>query len=119
VTNWDPDDDNLLFLHQVATEVAGGVPGAGLLVLPNRPNPFNPSTVVPIRVGGAARVTASVYDMSGRLVRTLLDGWEKAGIREVSWDGTDASLRPVSSGVYFCRVEAGGRVETRRMVLVR
>jgi len=119
VTNWDPDDPNVAFLHEIATTVAAGAPPAGVLLLPNRPNPFNPSTVIPIRLGEAGRVEVGVYDLSGRLVRTIFRGAVGAGTLDLSWDGTDEALRPVASGVYFTRVEAEDRVETRRMTLIR
>ena len=119
VTNWDPDDANLGFLHQVATTVALAAPASRLLVLPNRPNPFNPSTVIPVRLGAAGTVAAEIYDLSGRLVRTLYHGSARSGDLELRWDGTDRSDRPVSSGVYFARVEAGGDVKTSRMTLIR
>jgi hypothetical protein len=119
VTNWDPDDENLLFLHQVATGIAGLVPTSPLLVLPSRPNPFNPRTTIPIRIGEAGRVTAGVYDVSGRLVRILYEGSTGAGDLDLVWDGTDGSSRPVPSGVYFTRVRAGDRTETGKMLLVR
>jgi len=118
VTNWDNDDANIAFLHDAATHVAGAVPIAPLTILPNRPNPFNPSTIIPIRLGGPARVSVSVYDVAGRLVRTLHEG-SAAGDMDLRWDGTDQTSRQVASGVYFTRVDANGVVKTGRMVLVR
>ncbi|RPJ46154.1 MAG: M28 family peptidase [Candidatus Latescibacterota bacterium] len=105
----------------VATGVAGGVSGAParLLLFGNEPNPFNPSTTIRFELpaGGAAEL--AVFDVSGRLVRKLLDGKAAAGRHEVVWDGTDASGGPVPSGVYFCRVNSDGESKTGKMLLLR
>ncbi len=61
----------------------------------------------------------SVYDVRGALVRTLLDADLPRGGYQATWDGRDASGRGMASGSYFARLEAGGKVETVRMSLVR
>jgi flagellar hook assembly protein FlgD len=60
-----------------------------------------------------------VYSADGRLVATLLRGTVEPGVREVMWDGRDAGGRPVATGVYFCRLDAGGGTLTRKMILGR
>ena len=94
--------------------------------MPNYPNPFNPVTVVPYSLPEASLVTMKVYDVNGRLVRTLLENvGQSAGFYRVTWDGLDAQNRSVGSGVYVCRVVrtsvSGGPVQTltRRMLLVK
>ncbi len=86
----------------------------------NRPNPFNPRTEIAFSVSGEQPVTLAVYDLQGRLVRTLLDG-EVLPAREhtVIWDGTNRAGRPVGAGVYLYRLTAGPQVETRRMILIK
>jgi flagellar hook assembly protein FlgD len=65
-------------------------------------------------------VRLEVYDATGRLVRVLRDGVvEQAAARMAVWDGTDDGGRPVASGVYFYRLEAGEFTETRSMVLLK
>jgi outer membrane protein assembly factor BamB len=83
------------------------------------PNPFNPSTTIRFTLGEAARVRLGIYDVSGRLVRVLLDDRRGAGSHNEMWDGTDHAGRGVSSGVYFYRLEAGAFIETKKMVLLR
>ena len=85
----------------------------------NHPNPFNPSTIIRYTLARPARVTLSVYDVTGRLVRELLDGPKPAGEFQVEWDGRTLRGEPASSGVYFYRMAAGDLVETRKMVLLR
>ena len=86
---------------------------------PNVPNPFNPSTTIRYQVAQAGRATLRVYDVSGSLVRTLVDRVHPAGAFDARWDGRDGQGRPVASGVYFYRLQAGDFVQTRRMVLLK
>jgi len=78
---------------------------ARLTLLPNSPNPFNPSTLIRFGLPEAQPVSLRIFDASGRLVRTLLDELPlDAGYYEMSWDGRDGRGRALSSGVYFYRV---------------
>ena len=86
----------------------------------NYPNPFNPMTSVYFHVPRSMPVQLRVYDVSGRLVRTLLDGQVvSAGENEVVWDGKDSSGRVAAAGVYFCRLSAGSMVLNKRMTLLK
>ena len=70
-----------------------------------RPNPFNPTTTIAYSLAGRSHVTIRVYDIAGRVVRTLVDGEAEPGEHAVIWDGaTDAGQR-AASGVYFVRME--------------
>lgn len=83
------------------------------------PNPFNPRTVIAFALPEAGPARLAVYDVSGRLVTTLVDAVQPAGRQEVVWDGTDSAGHAVASGVYLYRLDAQGVRETKRMVLVR
>jgi hypothetical protein len=98
-----------------------GVPGSRYAygLEPNVPNPFNPSTTIRYELAAAGRATLRVYDISGRLVKTLVDRQMPAGTFEARWDGRDARGVAVASGVYFYRLEAGAFTQTRRMVLLK
>jgi hypothetical protein len=86
----------------------------------NTPNPFNPTTVIRYDVpAGGDVVTLRVYDVSGVLIRTLLDGPQEAGQKTVTWHGRDERGRRVASGVYFYRLQAPGYEKTLKMVLVQ
>ena len=93
----------------------------------NYPNPFNPSTVLPYVVGGAvdgggAQVVAlKVYDVGGRLVRTLVaDAQLSPGRHQASWNGVDNAGRPVASGIYFSQLVVGGlERQTRKLALLK
>ncbi len=91
-----------------------------LALLPNLPNPFNPSTLIRYALPEAARIDLVIFDLSGRRVATLLEGAEYGpGIHEHSWDGTDGLGRTQSSGVYFCRISAKGEFATRKLCLIK
>ncbi len=86
----------------------------------NFPNPFNPMTTIAYELPAPARVSLTLYDIAGRHVRTLLDRTPLgAGRHEVLWDGRDDEGRSVASGVYLYRVEAGGEVDVRKMILLK
>jgi flagellar hook assembly protein FlgD len=61
----------------------------------------------------------SVYDISGRRVAVLADRFLPAGKHEVRWDGTDSASRPLSSGVYFVLLDAGGDSRSGKLVLLK
>lgn len=67
----------------------------------------------------SAAANLAVYDIAGRLIRTLLDADLPAGSHQAVWDGKDARGMGVASGSYFARLSAGGKVEAVRMGLVR
>ena len=98
-------------------------PAAALALGPNSPNPFSGRTSLAFGVpdGNApVRVRIAVYDVSGRLERVLLDGDVAAGARQtVVWDGRTAGGAPAGPGVHFCRLTAGGKALTRKMLLMR
>jgi hypothetical protein len=86
----------------------------------NTPNPFNPTTEIGYDIPtGGGKVTIRVYDVAGRLVRTLVDERRPAGRHAVPWDGRNAGGEPVATGVYFYRMQAGSFVQTRKMVLLK
>jgi outer membrane protein assembly factor BamB len=115
---------NTLFGVCVKGELKAGV-GAeavrplGFALGQNAPNPFNPSTQISYSLPAAGPVSLAIYNLLGQQVRTLAEGEQQAGIYRVHWDGTDDQGWPVSSGVYLYRFESRGRVESRRMVLVK
>ena len=81
---------------------------------PNRPNPFRPSTVVQFSLPKTSHVAIKVYDTRGREVATIVHGDLAAGLHAEVF-----SAEGLSSGVYFCRMQAGQFVQTRKMVVLR
>ena len=93
-------------------------------LLPNYPNPFNPETWIPYQLAKAADVSVTIYDVGGRLVRTVSVGFKPVGYyltreRAAYWDGRNEAGEPVSSGVYFLQFVAGDFTTTQRVVIVK
>jgi hypothetical protein len=83
------------------------------------PNPFNPSTRVPFELEGRGHVYIQVFDVNGRLTRTLLSEVKSAGKHEVVWDGHNEAGEAVSSGVYFIKMKAGRFTAVQKAVMVK
>lgn len=92
-------------------------PVAALIGVPF-PNPTRNSVRIPFRIANADVVTMRIHDVSGRLVRTLVDG-ERVASRSVLWDGRNERGTAVAPGVYFFRLETPDAVATRRLTVVR
>jgi hypothetical protein len=125
-----------VFLNALAQNLQGSVEGVyvdgsvsavpdavqteGTILLQNHPNPFNPRTTIAFRLPTESRVWLGVYDLAGRRVAVLLEGeMRPEGYGEVLWEGLDQGGRPVPSGTYIYRLQAGRGAETRSMVLIR
>jgi hypothetical protein len=85
----------------------------------NFPNPFNPATTIQFAIAKPGRVSLGVYDVTGRPVRTLVEGWKEPRFYSASWDGRDEKGNPVASGVYLYKLEGPGYSETKKMVLLK
>ena len=106
--------------------VAGTVTGAETNTTPkvailyqNYPNPFNPSTSIEFSLPAREKVSLKVFDVSGRLVRTLVDGPLSDGVHRYTWDGRNQRGSSVSSGVYFYVLRSETIRQSRKAVLLR
>ena len=86
---------------------------------PGAPNPFNPMTTLRFDVAASGHVSLRIYDLRGRLVRSLVDETVAPGRFDVAWNGRDDHGRTVSSGPYFCQMVAVGHVEVAKLLLVK
>jgi uncharacterized repeat protein (TIGR01451 family) len=102
------------------TAVAPGAPAPLRLAMhQNSPNPFAAGTQIRYVVPADRRVTLKVFNVGGRLVRTLVEGAVPAGPNVVRWDGRDSGGNALSSGIYFYRLQDGHDTITRKGVLLR
>jgi hypothetical protein len=82
-----------------------------------RPNPFQPSTTIQYALAKPVHVSMMIYDVAGRVVRTLVNGNLPAGYHSVIWDGRDERGSSVPSGIYFCRFHAAdSKGEVRKLI---
>jgi hypothetical protein len=86
---------------------------------PNSPNPFNPATTIRFDLPRAGQVKVRIYDVSGRLVRTLVDEVLPAASHVQQWDGRDDAGQQVSSGTYLLRLETNAYVRAQKMLMVK
>ncbi len=85
----------------------------------NYPNPFNPSTTISFDLARSGQVTLNVFNVRGQLVKTLANSSYAPGAYRLVWDGRDDRNRPVSSGVYFYRLQTPGKTFTRKMLMLK
>ena len=107
---------------KLVTEPVSATTGGTLetKLYPASPNPFMGNTVIQLDVASLeGGVSLDVYDVAGRLVRSLRPECERPGRYFIAWDGTNDNGGQVASGVYFCRLEAGGRSQTSRVVVLK
>lgn len=83
------------------------------------PNPFNPETIIEFSLKELGNVTISIYDITGRKVRKLVDDTFDSGLHKAVWKGDDNSGRRLSSGVYFYRMTAPDYTETKKVLMLK
>lgn len=83
------------------------------------PNPFNPSAIISYSLPMKCKARLSVYDLRGRVIAILADGWHDSGHHKVQWNGNGLHGRPVASGTYIVRLEANGGMESRKVLLAK
>jgi len=109
----DPEVDAAWAEFDDVTSVAGIAPENTRLI-GNYPNPFNPVTTISYELPANTHVTLTISDVIGREVARLVDGFQEAGYKSVKFDGSN-----LASGMYFYRLQAGGFVETKRLILMK
>jgi hypothetical protein len=116
------DDFSIVFYDEGLSGLtdAGNRAARGIVLAQNVPNPFSPVTAIRFTVAEPGReVTLRVFDISGREVKTLLEGEKVVGSRTVHWNGTNEAGEEIAAGLYFCRLVSGDIRLSRKIVLVR
>ena len=85
----------------------------------NYPNPFNPVTTLRYDLPEDALVNITIYDIMGRIVRTLINSQQNAGFKSIQWNATNDAGSPLSAGLYLYKIQADYLVQTRKMVLLK
>jgi non-lysosomal glucosylceramidase len=106
-------------LTPVETECKSGAP-ASYTLDQNYPNPFNPGTTICYNVPREGWVKLTLYTVSGREIKVVVDEKQRQGSHSVTWDGLNQKGERMPSGIYLYRIDCGsGHTETRRMALIR
>jgi len=105
-------------LHVSDTGIEGRIP-TELVLFGNYPNPAGPTTSIYFSIPEPAAASVSVYDVAGRLVKTISSDEMPAGRHEISWDGRNRSGERVSSGVYFYRLDVAGESKTSKLLVIK
>ncbi len=111
--------DAAIAAYSTSTPVSDDVPVKVFHLSQNHPNPFNPQTSIKYNVAREGHVELAVYDVSGRLVKTLVSATSAAGDYTATWDGTNEMGARVPSGTYLYKLSAGVDTQTRKMTLVK
>ena len=85
----------------------------------NYPNPFNPVTNLRYDLPEDAMVNITIFDMMGKVVRTMLNEEQSAGFKVLQWNGSNNNGQPVSSGLYIYTITTDNFSKTRKMILMK
>lgn len=85
----------------------------------NYPNPFNPSTMIQYGLKENVNVKITVYDILGRIVKSLVNENQDAGYKSVIWDGTNNFGSSVATGLYIYKIEAGSFIDSKKMLFLK
>ena len=119
------DVDDIEVSAYVGIDGASDVPARKTFLAQNTPNPFNPTTSIEFSLATRSRVDLEIFDVAGRMIRTLVSGELEAGDYSISngraarWDGRNEAGNEVGSGIYFYRLGTEEFQSTKKMVLVR
>ena len=88
-------------------------------LLQNYPNPFNPSTIIQYDLPKTGKVEISIYNIGGKLIRSLVNQSQAAGLQKTEWDGKNESGQKVASGHYVYMVKFEQSVLSKKMILLK
>ncbi len=86
---------------------------------PNYPNPFNPSTIISYDIPKAGKVEIRIYDISGKLIRTIVNQSQAAGLHKAHWDGRNEAGKKAASGIFVYTVKFGKICLSKKMILLK
>jgi hypothetical protein len=131
---FDPCEDPTKDLYYYLVEIGGenpthfgplsvkGAPAPAAALGQNYPNPFNPSTTIPYSIGASGSgqpATISFYNVTGMMIDRYSLGAKQAGEYTFRWNPSLTSRNGVPSGVYYCRLQVGKEIYTRKVILLR
>ena len=118
-SNGDGTSDDIVYPSGVTPSSVESEKDLRFRILPGRPNPFQPATTIRYVLPAAGPVTVDVFDVRGRIVRTLLHSVQAAGVQEAVWDGRSAGGDRVPGGTYLVRVVSTWGAASEKVTVVR
>jgi len=119
----DVDYEGVVTYHSVRTVKVDQAPLTSKIeefsVMPAYPNPFNPTTTLAYGMDKDSRVEIAIYDVSGRLITTLLNTYQKQGWHSVVWNGTDYNNNQVPAGIYLSKITSNNTTKTIKLMLLK
>ena len=106
-------------LDNTSLSIDNGIMPKEFVLHQNYPNPFNPVTSLRYDLPNDGLVNITIYDMVGRIVKTLLNGPQTAGFKSVQWNATNDRNEPVSAGLYLYTIQSGEFRQTKKMVFLK
>ncbi len=103
----------------IPDQKTSGLPITKFDLQQNYPNPFNPVTYIDYRLPVQSKVQLNIYNLTGQMVKSLVDSNQPKGVHRVEWHGTDQNNLPVASGIYFYRLETDDFTKVMKLVLIR
>jgi hypothetical protein len=108
-----------VLIYDDVTPVRPGETSYGFALEQNFPNPANPRTTILFSLAEPSLVKLSLYDVQGRFVATLANGFYGAGRHTTEWNGLDELGQPAASGIYFYRIDTGAFEQTKKLLLLK
>ena len=88
-------------------------------LMQNYPNPFNPITTIRFEINHSDHASVEIFDLKGRLIKTLLNKYMVAGQHTIKWDRTQKNGKNATSGIYFYRLSVDGIFQTKKMIILK
>jgi len=113
------DENSKIILTRVVTDRLSRLIPDSYALNQNYPNPFNPNTIIRYSLPKQSDVNITIYNILGQEVVVLVDKAQPAGYHQVVWEGKNSQGKPVASGIYFYRIEAGEFTDNKKMLLLK
>jgi len=120
--DWEAVGDGNIMIRAIVVPTTGETSeeiAPATAAVSNYPNPFNPETTIAMNIPSDGYASLKVYNVKGQLVNTLVNGFMTAGTKTVTWNGTDDNDSPVTSGIYFYKLETGNQTVTSKMIMLK
>jgi hypothetical protein len=114
---WNIDDVQIFAVEDITIGVSE-LSGHSSVSIGNYPNPFGSHTTVEYELAEGCHISLIIYDMQGRMISTLVNGYQAAGEKAVTWNGTDDTGTRVKSGIYTCILRTNDQVASRKMIMI-